>query len=111
MLFTKEYLNILKMDFNSVLKKSKNKKKTLNNIINQLQIRYTNANTNSINLNKQKSILLREYEKITTKTETLKKTLATDFTKSEPNNVFKHIDNYYKLKYKQLILKTNIIFL
>jgi hypothetical protein len=58
MLFTKEYLNILKMDFNSVLKKSKDRKKTLNNIINQLQIRYINANTNSINLNKQKSILL-----------------------------------------------------
>ena len=111
MLFTKEYFNILKMDFNSVLKKSKDKEKTLNNIIKQLQIRYKNANTNSVNLNKQKSILLWEHEKITTQIEALKRNLETDFTKSEANKVFKHVDNYYDLKHKQIILKTNIIFI
>jgi len=56
MVFTTEYLNILKMDFNSVIKKSKSRNKTLNNIIKQLELRYKNANTNLINLNNQNTM-------------------------------------------------------
>lgn len=111
MIFTVEYLNILKINFNSVLKKSKNRKNTLNNIINQLQIRYKNANDNTINLNKQNSILTQEYDKITLEIEKLKNELELDFTNSNTQKVFNKVDKYYELKNKQIILKTNIIFI
>lgn len=111
MLFTKEYFNILQMDFNSVISKSKNREKTLTNLINQLQIRYKNANTNSQTLIKQKELLNNEYNKISTQIETLKKNLENDFTKSESTKVFTHVEDYYILKNKEVSLKTNIIFI
>jgi hypothetical protein len=111
MLFIKEYYNILKINFNETLEKSKNKEKTLNNIIKQLEIRYKNANTNVINLDKQRALLTSEYEKVITKINILKKDLETDFSESNSDKVFKHVEKYYDLKYKQVNLKTNIIFL
>ncbi len=109
MIFTKEYLNIIRMDFNWIIKKSTNKAKTLNNIIRQLEIRYTNANSNLITLNKQKEVLLVEYEKVNSQIQNLKLKLESDFQASKSNKVFEDIDNYYKLKQKETILKTNII--
>jgi len=111
MIFTKEYFNIMKMDFKSVLKKSKNKAKTLNNLVNQLKIRLTNANSNLQTLYKQKSLLITEYEKITTQIETLKRKLEKNFNENKSDLVFKNVDDYYNLKHKQIILKTNIIFI
>lgn len=110
-IFTQEYLNIIRMDFNWIIKKSKNKEQTLNNIIKQLEIRFQNANTNSINLNNQNTILIQEYDKITLEIEELKKWLDIDFAHSDSKKVFTHIDNYYILKNNQTILKTNIIFI
>ena len=109
--FTKEYLNIIRMDFNWIIKESNDKAKTLNNIIKQLEIRYTNANINLITLNKQKLVLLVEYEKINIQIETLKLNLEKDFQDSKSDDVFNHIDNYYELKKKETVLKTNIIFI
>jgi len=111
MLFIKEYYNIMNMNFAWVLKKSDNKQKTLFNLVKQLKIRLTNANSNLQTLYKQKSILQTEYEKINTQIETLKRNLETDFNKYEEKKVFTHVDNYYQLKQKQIILKTNIIFI
>jgi len=111
MIFTKEYLNIIRMDFNSVIKKSNNREKTLFNIVKQLKIRLSNANSNIHNLIKQKSILISEYEKINTKIQTLKRNLEKDFNENNSEKVFKHVDNYYNLKEKEVILKTNIIFI
>ncbi len=111
MLFIKEYHNVLKMNINEELKKSKNREKTLKNIIKQLQIRLQNANSNITNLNKQIEILLWEYNNITTQIETLKKSLEIDFAKSNSQKVFKTVDDYYDLKYKQTNLKINLIFL
>ena len=111
MLFVQEYSNILRINFNDTLSKSKNKEKTLNNIIKQLEIRYTNSNNNIINLSKQRDILLSELEKISTKINNLKNNLEIDFTASKSSKVFKHVENYYDLKYKEISLKTNIIFI
>jgi vancomycin resistance protein YoaR len=111
MIFTKEYYNVLKINFNEVIKKSENRKKTLNNIIKQLQIRYKNANTNIINLNKQRELLIGEYERIILKTQNLKRNLEKDFSKSNTKKVLEHTNDYYKLKYKEVNLKTNIVFL
>jgi len=111
MLFTSEYFNIMKMNFAWVIKKSNNKSKTLNNLIKQLKIRLTNANSNIQNLTKQKSILIIEYEKINTQIETLKRELEKDFNANNSSRVFTHVDNYYSLKQKEVILKTNIIFI
>jgi vancomycin resistance protein YoaR len=111
MIFTKEYYNVLKINFNEVIKKSENRKKTLNNIIKQLQIRHKNANTNIINLNKQRELLIGEYERIILKTQNLKRNLEKDFSKSNTKKVLEHTNDYYKLKYKEVNLKTNIVFL
>ncbi len=111
MLFTKEYFNIMRMDFAWILKKSNNKSQTLNNIIRQLEIRLKNAHSNLQTLNKQKTILLAEYKNILTKIEILKKELERDFNQNKPSEVFKHIDLYYDLKQKEIILKTNIVFI
>jgi len=101
----------MKMDFAWVIKKSNDKSKTLSNLLKQLNIRLQNANSNIQNLTKQKSILITEYEKINTQIETLKRELEKDFNTNNSNRVFTHVDNYYSLKQKEVILKTNIIFI
>ena len=111
MIFIKEYFNIMKTNFADIIKKSKNKEQTLNNLLRQLKIRYNNAQTNIANLKKQKSILSTEYEKISTQISSIKKKLEYDFNKSLVDEVFKDVDLYYSLKEKETILKTNIIFI
>lgn len=111
MIFTKEYLNIIRMDFNSIIKKSDNREKTLNNIITQLQIRYKNANTNLVTLAEQRNILNTEYEKVNTKISSLKNNLENNFNQTLTDKVLENTQNYYELKNKETIIKTNIIFI
>jgi predicted nuclease with TOPRIM domain len=111
MLFIKEYYNIVKANFNNIIKKSDNRERTVKNLLKQLQIRYKKANTNLQTITKQKSILSQEYEKLTTQIENLKKKIESDFNKNKASEVFKDVDLYYSLKEKQIIVKTNIIFI
>ena len=111
MIFTKEYFNIIKMDFNSLIKKSSNKSKTLDNIIKQLEIRYTNANVNLNTLNKQKEILISEYQNILIEIESIKIKLENDFEQSNIELLTNDTNSYYELKNKENILNTNIIFI
>ena len=111
MIFTKEYYNIIKMDFNSVLDKSSDRSKTLNNIIKQLEIRYSNANTNIITLSKQREILITEYNNILIQLEAVKIKMENDFEIWNIKSLTDNTNNYYELKNKQNILNTNIIFI
>jgi hypothetical protein len=111
MIFLKEYYNILKIDFNGILGKSKDKGKTLNNIIRQLEIRLRNANINITNLKKQRDILVTESQIVNSKINDIKKNLETNFSSSNPKKVFENVEVFYSLKYKEVNLQTNIIFL
>jgi len=109
LIFTKEYLNIIWMNFNWIIKKSNNKIQTVNNIIRQLEIRYKNANINSTTLTNQNKILLTNYNSVKSELDSLRFNLEKDFTLSNEEKVFIHMDNYYDLKNKEAIIRTNIL--
>ena len=111
MLFIKEYYNIVKANFNNIIKKSTNREKTINNLIKQLKIRLQKANENLQNTTKQGNILKQEYEKLVTQIDNIKRKLENDFKQNKEWEVFTDIDKYYSLKNKQIIIKTNIVFI
>ena len=111
MIFTKEYYNIIKIDFNWVLKKSDDRSKTLDNIIKQLEIRYSNANTNIITLSKQREILITEYNSISIQLETIKSKMESNFESWNIDLLTNSTNEYYDFKNNQNILNTNIVFI
>ena len=111
MIFTKEYYNIIKIDFNWVLKKSDDRSKTLDNIIKQLEIRYSNANTNIITLSKQREILITEYNSISIQLETIKSKMESNFESWNIDLLTNNTNEYYDFKNNQNILNTNIVFI
>lgn len=64
MILIREYLNLAKTDVKGVLETSNNKKATLENLINQLSLRYKNATVSSQSLEKQKALLLAYIEQV-----------------------------------------------
>ncbi len=107
----KEYYNILKTDFKEEIKNSRDRERTLENIIKQLEIRYTVTNESISNIKKQIDILLAENDRVRSEISSLKNTLEIDFAKSRAQEVFSHLDSYYELKYKEISLRTNTVFL
>lgn len=111
MIFIKEYLVFLKSDFNNILNKSNNRKNTLDNLINWLVLRQKNAIKNYNTLLSQKNILLKEYNLNNKKIEKLKKDLLIKYNETKTNETINLIEDYYKLKNKEIVLHTNIVFI
>ncbi len=110
MLATKEYFSILKTDFKETIKTSKNREKTLNEIINQLKIRYKLGNKQIKNITTQKDVLVKELEKIEEKIKKIKEKINLDFKSANTDNIKKDIDIYLKLKNNYYKLRTFVIF-
>lgn len=108
-LYIKEYFNFVKTDFNTLLINTNDKKTTLNNIINQLEIRFTNSIKALSLLSKQKEILLDEYSNTINKIESVKKDMEENYDTINLEWLNKNLDEYYDLKRDEAILKTYII--
>ncbi len=111
LLFLKEYLNFVKIDFNKNLKNSNNKKDTLEIILNQLKLRLIKANSNAKNLLAQKRILEKEYNKVVTNINTIKDKIRYNYSKSKINNLYYNLQDYYELKNKETVYKSYILFI
>jgi len=111
MLFIREYLWFIKWDFNKILKKSKNRKNTLDNLINWLVFRQKNAIRNSKTLLKQKEILEKDYKLNFSEIKNLKQKLTSKYNQTQTEQTVELIEQFYKLKHKEVVLHTNIVFI
>ncbi len=111
MLFIKEYYNFIKTDFNKTLKYSNNKKAILESILTQLKLRLNNANKNATYLLNQKKILVSSYDKIENNVNTIKWQIRYNYKNNNLKQLYQNMDDYYKEKYKLIILNTYILYI
>lgn len=109
--YLREYLNFVRTDFNTLLKNSSDKKRTVENIINQLEIRYTRAVTNSNFLIEQNNIINGEYISIVASIETVKQNIARNYAAANVENIYEDMENYYTLKLQEAKLKMYLVFI
>lgn len=107
--YLKEYLNFVRTDFNTLLKNSTDKKRTVENIINQLEIRYTRAVTNSNFLIEQNNIINGEYLSVVNSIETVKQNIASNYGTVNIEWIYENMENYYTLKQQEAKLKIYLV--
>ncbi|MDD3646706.1 MAG: hypothetical protein PHH06_04865 [Candidatus Gracilibacteria bacterium] len=107
--YLKEYLNFVRTDFNTLLKNSTDKKRTVENIINQLEIRYTRAVTNSNFLIEQNNIINGEYLSVVNSIETVKQNIASNYGTVNIEGIYENMENYYTLKQQEAKLKIYLV--
>jgi len=106
-----EYLNLLKTDIPSTLSSSTDRKKTLEALINQLELRYKNAVLSSNNLTTIKNQLTAELNTIQDKIDTLKGKINGDFVAFNANASLENIQNYLDLRAQYQSDYVDIIFI
>lgn len=109
--FSKEYFSLLRSDFKTIIEKSENRKKTLENILFQLKIRFDSTNENIKNLEKQRDILAKEMEKINSEVEEEKQKISFNYKKIDFENLSENIDKYLELKNDFIYVRTYIVFI
>ena len=111
MLYTREYLNILKTDIKWELDKSRNRTSFLNTFISWLEIRYKNASTNKENLIAQRDIFESSLINSQSSIDNLKVKISSDFSKSDYEQTMKNIEDYLSLRKSYTYSRTYIIYI
>jgi len=111
MLYIKDYYNFIKSDFNTTLKKSTNKKTTLESILNQLELRYKLANKNATFLINQRTIVNKAYNSSLTNIENIKNKIRYNYKNNKLEELYQNMDDYYAEKNKETIYKTYILYI
>lgn len=111
MLFLKEYFNFIKLDFNNILTNASDKKSSLENIINQLELRFTQSITNSNYLKEQNTIIEKEYNSVLQDIENIKQDMFNNYNSTNTENIYNDINSYYSLKSKETKLKLYLVFI
>lgn len=110
MFFIQEYLNLLKTDVVALLNASSNRGKTLNDLINQLEVRFKSSQTNITKLNNYKTTLEAIMVDSDNKTNTLKSKISTDFSNFKDLETWANINEYLELKNDYIYARTYLIF-
>ncbi len=110
MIATKEYFSILKTDFKNTIKTSSNRKETLDNILNQLRIRYNIWVKRIKSINEQRDIFVKQIEQINDNIESVKENINNNFKKTNTEEIKVDIEKYLKLKGYYYELRTLVIF-
>lgn len=111
MILIREYLNLAKTDVKGVLETSNNKKATLENLINQLSLRYKNATVSSQSLEKQKALLLAYIEQVEAAIAQQKWLMEKNFSASDPDATIANVERYFELRQKYTEAFTDIVFI
>lgn len=111
MLWLKEYYSILKTDFKTMIQNTNDRPKTLEWIYNQLRLRYNSTAERIKILEKQKEILVKEYNSIDSKITESKKKISENYKKIDTVWVNSEIENFLELKNDQNLVRTYIVFI
>lgn len=111
MLWLKEYYSILKTDFKTMIQNTNDRAKTLEWIYNQLRLRYNSTAERIKILEKQKEILVKEYNSIDSKITESKKKISENYKKIDTVWVNSEIENFLELKNDQNLVRTYIVFI
>ena len=110
-LMIREYYNISRVDIISTLKTSSDRRRTLDNFVNQVEIRSKNATKSIENLEKQKELYLKELHKVSELIEDEKAKMETVFNSWDSAWVLHISDMYFSLRNEYTELFTDIVFI
>ncbi|MCH8518276.1 hypothetical protein LAT59_00725 [Candidatus Gracilibacteria bacterium] len=110
-LMVREYYNISRTDIIDTLKTSSDRRRTLDNFVNQIELRGSNALRSIESLENQKRLYLNEINRISQAIEIEKNILESEFTSGDTQAVVRSSERYFLLRNEYTELFTDIVFI